>query len=319
MTRKLASRSGVALALAAVSAWAQAPGAAAAFEVASIKVAVPPNPADIMAGKLHVGMKVDGARVDIGFMSLADLIRAAYKIKPYQLSGPDWMGAQRFDILAKMPEGSDKDQVPEMLQALLAERFKLTVHRGSKEHAVYDLVVARGGAKLKESAPDPDAKPGDSAAGTDNQSPQIKVSGNTVTLRGGLGMGGGLTGNTKMTMNGTGMHMETAGLGMAGLADLLSSFLDRPVMDRTELKGKYDIALDLSMDDMRNAARSAGMGGGMMMGPGGGGGGPADTASDPASSSIWAAVQAFGLKLDARKEPLETITVDRLEKAPTEN
>lgn len=132
-------------------------------------------------------------------------------------------------------------------------------------------------------------------------------------------MGGGLTGNTKMTMNGTGMHMETAGLGMAGLADLLSSFLDRPVMDRTELKGKYDIALDLSMDDMRNAARSAGMGGGMMMGPGGGGGGPADTASDPASSSIWAAVQAFGLKLDARKEPLETITVDRLEKAPTEN
>jgi len=100
---------------------------------------------------------------------------------------------------------------------------------------------------------------------------------------------------------------------------LLSGFLDRPVMDRTELKGKYDIALDLSMDDMRNAARAAGMGGGMMMGPGGGGGGPADAGSDPSSCSIWAAIQAFGLKLDARKEPLETITVDHLEKAPTEN
>jgi uncharacterized protein (TIGR03435 family) len=313
--------------LAAVSAWAQAPAAAPAFEVASIKVAVPPNPADVMAGKLHVGMKVDGARVDIGFMSLADLIRTAYKIKPYQLSGPDWMGAQRFDILAKMPEGSNKDQVPEMLQALLAERFKLTVHHDSKEHAVYDLVVAKGGVKLKESAPDPeapkpdpDAKPGDPAAGShDNQSPQIKMSGNTVTVRGDFGMGGGLGGTTKMTMNGTSMHMERLGLTMAGLADLLSGFLDRPVMDRTELKGKYDIALDLSMDDMRNAARAAGMGGGMMMGPGGGGGGPADAASDPSSSSIWAAIQAFGLKLDARKEPLETITVDHLEKAPTEN
>jgi uncharacterized protein (TIGR03435 family) len=132
-------------------------------------------------------------------------------------------------------------------------------------------------------------------------------------------MGGGLGGTTKMTMNGTSMHMERLGLTMAGLADLLSGFLDRPVMDRTELKGKYDIALDLSMDDMRNAARAAGMGGGMMMGPGGGGGGPADAASDPSSSSIWAAIQAFGLKLDARKEPLETITVDHLEKAPTEN
>ena len=327
MPHRFMLRIGFIPALAAASAWAQSPAAAPAFEVASIKIAVPPNPADVMAGKLHVGMKVDGARVDIGFLSLADLIRTAYKIKPYQLSGPDWMSAQRFDILAKMPAGSNKDQVPEMLQALLAERFKLAIHRDSKEHAVYDLVVAKGGVKLKESPPDPeapkpdpDAKPGDPAAGSnDNQSPQIKMSGNTVTVRGGFGMGGDPGGTTKITMNGSTFHMEASGVTMARFADMLSGFVDRPVMDHTGLKASYDVALDLSIDDLRNVARAAGMGGGMMMAPRPGGGGPADAASDPSSSSIWAAVQAFGLKLDARKEPLEAIIVDHLEKAPTEN
>jgi uncharacterized protein (TIGR03435 family) len=330
MPHKLVPRTGFILALAAASAFAQTPPSKLEFEVASIKVAVPPNPADVMAGKLHVGMKVDGARVDIGFMSLSDLIRTAYKIKPYQLTGPDWMGAQRFDILAKMPAGSSKDQVPEMLQALLADRFKLAIHHDSKERAVYALVVAKGGVKLKESAPDPeapkpdpDAKPGESAAGSsDNQSPQFKVSGNTIVVKGGGGgLGGGLGGTTKITMNGTTMHMEAAGVTMAKFADMLSSFVDRPVFDHTDLKASYDVALDLSMDDIRNAARAAGMGGMMMgHGPGGpGGGGPADAASDPSSSSIWAAVQAFGLKLEPRKEGMDTISVDHLEKAPTEN
>ena len=96
-------------------------------------------------------------------MSLADLIRVAYRVKPYQLSGPDWMTAERFDVLAKMPEGATREQVPEMLKALLAEPFKLAVHRESKEHAVYALVVGKGGPKLKESAPDADAPAGGDA------------------------------------------------------------------------------------------------------------------------------------------------------------
>ena len=98
MTRKLAPRIGLVAMLAAVSAWAQAPAATPAFEVASIKVAVPPNPADVMAGKLHVGMKVDGARVDIGFMSLSDLIRTAYndQILPVVRPGLDGRPALRY-------------------------------------------------------------------------------------------------------------------------------------------------------------------------------------------------------------------------------
>src|SRR5581483_840097 len=87
------------------------------FDVASIKPAPPLDPAKIMAGKLHVGMSVDAARVDIGNLSLADLVRIAYRVKPYQVSGPDWMSSERFDVLAKMPEGVSKDKAPDMLQA----------------------------------------------------------------------------------------------------------------------------------------------------------------------------------------------------------
>jgi uncharacterized protein (TIGR03435 family) len=325
MNHKIVSRIGWIAVLGTIAAFAQTPAAAPAFEVASIKPAVPPNPADVMAGKLHVGMKTDGARVDIGFLSLADLIRLAYNIKPYQLTGPDWMNGPRFDILAKMPEGSSQDQVPAMLQALLAERFKLAVHRDSKEHSVYALVLAKGGLKLKESAPDADAKPAEAAAAPgENPAPQFQISGNTITVRGtGSGsIGGGLGATTKISMGGGSVHMEATGVTMAKFADLLSGLVDRPVVDETDLKGKYDMALDLSMEDLRNTARAAGFG--MMMGGGRGGGrgpgaGPAEAASDPSGSAIWTTIQSFGLKLDSRKEPLETIVVDHLEKAPTEN
>ena len=124
-------------ALAVSAAFAQAPAAKLTFEVASIKPAGPLDPAAIMSGKAHVGMKIDGARVDIGMFAISDLIRTAYKIKSYELISPDWMNgmsAQRFDIMAKMPPGANKDQVPEMLQTLLAERFKLEFHKESKEH-----------------------------------------------------------------------------------------------------------------------------------------------------------------------------------------
>src|ERR1051326_989002 len=126
------------LALAVSAAVAQTPPAKLAFEVASIKPAGPLDPAAIMSGKAHIGMKIDAARVDIGMFAISDLIRTAYKLKSFQLVSPDWMNgmaAQRFDIMAKMPPGTNKDQVPEMLQTLLAERFKLEFHKETKDHA----------------------------------------------------------------------------------------------------------------------------------------------------------------------------------------
>src|ERR1017187_7864415 len=139
MSTRVFTGIGVALAVMTVPALAQAPAAGPIFEVASIKPATMPTPAQLQAGKLHVGMNIDAARVDFGFLSLADLIPIAFRVKPYQVSGPNWMSAQRFDILAKMPEGATKEQVPDMLQALLVERFKLTFHRDNKEHSVYAL------------------------------------------------------------------------------------------------------------------------------------------------------------------------------------
>src|SRR5258705_12997729 len=76
------------------------------FEVASIRSAEAITPAMVQAGKLHVGMKIDAGKVDIGYLSLHELIPMAYEVKAFQLTGPDWLSAQRFDILAKLPEGA---------------------------------------------------------------------------------------------------------------------------------------------------------------------------------------------------------------------
>jgi uncharacterized protein (TIGR03435 family) len=304
------------LLLAAGAAFGQTPAAGLTFDVASIKLAGPPDPAKMMSGQMHVGMKVDGARADIGFLSLSDLICIAYKVKSYQITGPDWMSAQRFDIVAKMPEGSNKDQVPQMLQALLSERFKLTIHRSSKENQIYAMVVGKGGPKLKESLPDdPAPAAADGAPPSDNSS--LRMSGNIegkgMTMSTGPGRG-----TTKMTMANGAMHMENSKMSMAQFAEVLSRFLDHPVVDMTEIKGNYQVALDLSMEDMMNAARSAGV---QVPGPGAGGQpgkGPAE-AADPAGSSLFNNVQQLGLKLEPRKAPVDLIVIDHLEKLPTEN
>src|SRR5215475_6789964 len=116
-----------------------------AFEVASIKEALPLSIENSQAGQFHVGMHINGSRADYGFMSLADLIPYAYRVKRYQLSGPSWMNETRWDILGKIPEGQDGDRAPEMMQNLLVERFKLSIHRENREQPVYALVVANGG------------------------------------------------------------------------------------------------------------------------------------------------------------------------------
>ena len=306
---------GFLLVLAAGVALAQTP----AFEVASVKPAAPLGRGQILSGDAHVGMKIDAARVDIGSLSLADLIRVAYRVKPYQISGPGWMASERFDVLAKMPEGASREQVPEMLQALLAERFKLTVHRESKEQAVYELVVGKNGSKLKEALPDADAPAGGSApAAADDVNPQVRLSGRGENTQ--VSITGGPTGTAHMSLGPDGtMHLVASKMNMAALADTLSRFFDRPVVDLTELKGSYQVALDLSMEDLRNAARAFGV-----MAPGMGGGrdggrATPDAASDPGGLSIFAAVQQLGLKLEPRKTPLDLVVIDHLEKTPTEN
>jgi uncharacterized protein (TIGR03435 family) len=308
---------------------AKPPAGGWAFEVATIKPAKMPNPADMMNGKAHVGMKTDAARVDIGFMSLNDLIGMAYKVKTYQISGPDWMGAmnERFDVLAKMPEGATKEQVPEMLQALLAERFKLAIHHDTKERPVYALVVGKGGSKLKESPADPpapaaaeksDPAPGEAAEATPaaDPSPQVKL--HTNSDGSGTATVHGPDGNAKMSFSTNGMHMEFEKMTMAKLAETVTPFLDRPVVDMTDLKGNYQVALDLAMEDLKNVARKVGVAVPGAAPASGDAGLPSDAVSDP-TGSVFKSVLQLGLKLEPRKTPLDLIVIDHVEKMPTEN
>ncbi len=129
-------------------AWAASGQNAPAFEVASIKPAPPLSPGTFRFGPPHLGARISKTQADFGGMSLEGLIAYAYRVKTYQISGPDFLKTERFDILAKLPEEAQTEQVPEMLQALLAERFKLALRRESKEFPVYALVVAKGGPKL---------------------------------------------------------------------------------------------------------------------------------------------------------------------------
>lgn len=92
--------------------------------------------------------------------SLDELIRWAYNVKEYQLSGPNWLNddSECFDIRAKMPPDTPKDQLRSMMQALLEDRFKLALHRETRTLPIYELHLAKNGAKLDQ--PDAGAKAG---------------------------------------------------------------------------------------------------------------------------------------------------------------
>jgi len=303
---------GVCVVFAAAS-FAQAPASKLEFEVASIKPSELPTPAMVASGKIHAGMKVDAARVDIGLMPMMGLITKAYDVKQYQVVGPDWMLTTPFDIVAKMPEGATKEQVPQMLQSLLADRFKLTLHRETKEHSVYALVVGKGGPKVTPYKPDPELAGNGAVSGS-----------NEVTISGGRGGqtvsdGTGMQQKVTPSADGKSIHIEITKVSMSLLSEALFRFVGRPIVDLTGLKGDYNVILDISMADIMAAQRAAGIGGG---GPGGGGGDagrPADAAVDNGGTSVYESLQALGLKLEARKTPMETLVIDHLEKTPTAN
>src|SRR5215475_456750 len=275
-----------------------------AFEVASIKEALPLSIENSQAGQFHVGMNIDGSRADYGFMSLADLIPYAYRVKQYQVSGPSWLGGTRWNIVAKIPDGQPAGRGPEMMQTLLAERFKLEIHRVKREQPVYALVVSNAGPRLKEAIAEEESPAGGLSIKNDASA---------------MAISGGAAGTMRLTPSLTGgMQMEIGRVTMARLADVLTQFMDRPVGDATQLKGTYQVALDVPIQAMagmtfvQKVAAFAGLG---SFGARGG------AAPDPDSVNpiIIQSVKSLGLELQLRKAPIETIVVDRLEKTPTPN
>jgi uncharacterized protein (TIGR03435 family) len=284
--------------LSAVAACAQtAAQAPAEFEVASVK------PSAGLNDSVNVGVHVDGAQVHISDFSLQDYIRVAYRVKNYQVTGPDWL-SDRFNVDAKLPAGASRDQVPEMLQALLASRFEMKFHRASKDFPVYALTVAPGGAKLKES---PLEKDDDGAVGL------VRGGATDVSASGGRG---GVTVNFGKGSFFTfaDNKLEGTKISMTNFTDLLARFMDRPVVDRTDLKGNYDISIALTPEDYRAMLIQSAVSAGVKLPP------EALRLLDGASNdSLYVALRGFGLKLEPAKAPLDVIVVDHILKTPVAN
>jgi uncharacterized protein (TIGR03435 family) len=283
------------LVFSAGAAWSQAP----AFEVATIKPA-----AQMMDGKVFMGAGGDQGRYTCTNYSLKDIVAQAYRMKPFQVSGPSWMERERYDITAKIPEGVSRDQVPEMLQNLLAERFRMTVRKENKELPVYALIVGKGGPKMKASDESSDAPLVFGQDGTSKARAEVMA-------RSAAGAGAG-SGKGVMVMGGAG-NLQANKVTMGAFATMLSRMLDRPVLDMTGIEGKYDLALQVSMEDLIGMKKLAGGVAVMHQGEGG----PAPEGSP--HGSIFSAVQQLGLKLEPRKAPVDFVIVESAEKVATEN
>ena len=312
------------------------------FEVASIKPSALPGRG--VNGVIRPGPQGgpgsgDPGRVTYKLSTIRDLMVDAYSVKRYQVSGgPNWLDSELFDIVAKVPEGATKEQVKVMLQNLLAERFKLTLHHETKELPMYSLVVGAKGPKLKDSTitdtpPVSDSQTkeggrGEPGAQADAPLPPLPRGLEKGQIKMGPDgcpemppMTGGRAGNF-MVMTPSGECMISNGQTMDGLTQQLSNRLDRPVIDQTGLKGKYDLKLRYDPSSM-----PGGRGGPIRMIKDGPGPGPAD--GDPANRlapdgdsppSIFNALQEqLGLKLEARKGPVDLLVIDHVEKTPTEN
>lgn len=265
------------------------------FEVASIK----PSPA--LTDSAHIGMRVDGSQVYFSSFSLKDYIRIAYRVKDYQVEVPDWMSTTRFDIAAKLPAGATREQVYDMLQSLLLDRFKLQFHRLKKEFPVYALVVAKGGAKLTPSNLD-----GVSAGALTKPPDSVAASGSAAGVSIDLGQGA--------SFSLTPEKLEARRLTTARLAEFLSRFVDRPVVDMTNLQGAYDLDLKISPEDYRGMLIRSAMAAGVALPP------EAESlAMTDIGDSLATGLLASGLRLESRKAPLDVIVVDHAEREPTDN
>jgi uncharacterized protein (TIGR03435 family) len=253
-----------------------------AFEVASVKPLDPDPVAD--GSPMFIPMEASGGMLRFKRITLFDAIRAAYRLKDYQVQGPGWIRDARFEITAKAPADGNMDQVPEMLQSLLAERFKLELGREPKELPVYALVVDSGGAKLKAA----DAQ-------------------KTADLPMGLGPDGKPRPVMQYSMSASGITLMAPAARLATVAEFLSRMMERPVIDMTGLSGQFDLTLPFMPEVYRGLpASSARFDSGERM------------FTEP-GQTLFEAVKALGLKLEARKALIEMVTVVSAEKVPTEN
>jgi len=272
-------------ALATVSAFPQSPGsisAPVAFEVASIKT----SGAESKRGSNGGPGNKDPTRYSFAVASLLDLIAIAYHVDYFQVSSPAPLDRQRFDLVARVPEGATKQQFRVMLQNLLAERFELKAHMESREFNAYELVVAKTGLKLKDAVPGETTSPSDPPAATgDIGWPKLPPNGSRIVAQNSLSGGYNL------------VRMRAQLEPLSILADFPLAQDDVPVVDKTGLTGKYSFTLEYTTEM-----------------PGG------NPDAPPVAPTVFTALQKqLGLQLVPKKLPFSVVVVESFNKLPTEN
>jgi uncharacterized protein (TIGR03435 family) len=251
------------------------------FEVASVKPSapIPPN-GGVYFGPARGGPGTpDPGLITWSYARLRDILMTAYDVKTYQVTGPDWLNTERYDVVARVPAGATKEQVGMMWQSLLAERFHVVVHHESKEFQVEELVVDKGGSKPKETTWDP-ALPLPPGPPQRDSSGGLASPGQIVMMR--------------PVESGTSFHIVARAQPISQLATTLGSALNQPVLDKTGLAGKYDYVVDYTIEQGTGA-------------------------SEPRPDIAAAVQQQLGLRLVPAKAMIDMVIVDKAEKVPTAN
>jgi uncharacterized protein (TIGR03435 family) len=254
--------------------------ARATFEVASVK----PNVSNSSTSNSN---EPPGGYVATN-MSLRRLIAIAYRMRLQterdRIVGPSWIDAARFDINARTPPGSSREQVPDMLRALLVERFGLAAHTETREAPVYALVLART-----------DGQPGPqlTRSSLDCSKPQAFRSG-------AAGPGTGVADEKPQcgiisNVDGNGGVLRGGGRSMADLAGNLAGRVSREVIDRTGLTGTYDFVLRWTPENFANPAGNAGP-------------------SRDGTLIVTALQEQLGLKLETGRGPVEFLIIDKVDR-----
>jgi uncharacterized protein (TIGR03435 family) len=259
------------LAFLASLAWGQT------FDAASVKAVQSTGGRFSMSGGPGTN---DPGRISYTNIPLRMVLLSAYDVKNYQLVGPDWLNTLRFDITAKIPEGATKEQFQSMLRSLLETRFRMTLHRESKELPIYELLVAKKGPKLKAVMAQPTddqiatALPGEGADGF----PKLSMPSSGIVIE---------------TKNGA-ARITANSVTLAKFAETLTGRVGRPVIDRTDIAGTYSFVLYFTPEGV--------------------------TPGDGSEPDIFAALQEqLGLRLEAGRGPVELLVIDNAEKIPTGN
>jgi uncharacterized protein (TIGR03435 family) len=213
---------------------------------------------------------------------MASLLVQAFQIQGYAIVGPDWLfnGSTRYEIVATVPNGANRADIPFMLQRLIAERFGLTFHREQKDMPGYALVTARNGPKLKASSGSPAPIPGRDGF------PDL--------------LEGIAPGVINVDSVGSVHRLAAGAMSVAQFADYLAAQTDSPVIDFTELRDQYDIVLYYSKPLPVSAN-------------------PPATTGDNAIDLLSALREQLGLELQRRKVPVNLLVIDHIEQTPSPN